>query len=164
MWYDIKGWEGFYKINKNGDVINSKTLKIKKPYPNSSGYLRITLENKKHKPSKQRFFVHRLVAMQFLSNPNNYKEVNHKDSNILNNSVYNLEWCNKIQNELYSHKFGRKEYKPYMVLYNNGKTDIFDVKRELAQKLNVTSTLIKHWLHNESDTYKKYGIKQIYYI
>lgn len=37
--------------------------------------------------------VHRLVAENFLENPNNYKYVNHKDENKLNNRIDNLEFC-----------------------------------------------------------------------
>lgn len=42
--------------------------------------------------------VHRLVALAFIENPNNYETVNHKDCNKLNNTVENLEWLSKIQN------------------------------------------------------------------
>ena len=33
-----------------------------------------------------------------MSNPHNYKEVNHKDENKINNCVDNLEWCNNWYN------------------------------------------------------------------
>jgi len=36
--------------------------------------------------------VHRLVAMAFIPNPNNYPEVNHLDRSGLNNDAINLEW------------------------------------------------------------------------
>lgn len=39
-------------------------------------------------------YVHRLVALTFIPNPNNLSQVNHKDENPLNNNVDNLEWCN----------------------------------------------------------------------
>ena len=43
-------------------------------------------------------YVHRLVAMAFIDNPNNYAEVNHIDENKCNNHVDNLEWCNRKYN------------------------------------------------------------------
>lgn len=53
------------------------------------GYLvvHLTAKNGKHKLE----YVHRLVALSFLENPNNYPQVNHKDENRLNNNVENLE-------------------------------------------------------------------------
>lgn len=45
--------------------------------------------------------IHRLIALTYLSNPNNYKEVNHKDENKLNNAVDNLEWCSREYNMSY---------------------------------------------------------------
>ena len=42
--------------------------------------------------------IHRLVALAFLDNPNNYPQINHKDENKLNNCVDNLEWCDAKYN------------------------------------------------------------------
>ena len=42
--------------------------------------------------------IHRLVALTYLENPNNYKYVLHIDNNKLNNNVENLKWSNKIDN------------------------------------------------------------------
>lgn len=38
-------------------------------------------------------FIHRLVALTFIENPNNYPTVNHIDGNKKNNTVDNLEWA-----------------------------------------------------------------------
>ena len=50
---------------------------------------------------KKSFLLHRLVANSFIDNPNNYKEVNHKDENKANNCVDNLEWCDRKYNMNY---------------------------------------------------------------
>ena len=42
-----------------------------------------------------------MVAVAFLDNPNNYKEINHKDENKGNNNVTNLEWCSRRYNMNY---------------------------------------------------------------
>lgn len=43
--------------------------------------------------------VHRLVALTWLSNPENLPEVNHKDKDIYNNRLSNLEWCSRQENQ-----------------------------------------------------------------
>lgn len=45
---------------------------------------------------------HRLVAQAFISNPLNYKQVNHKDEVKSNNNVSNLEWCDQSYNLTYN--------------------------------------------------------------
>ena len=56
--------------------------------------------------------VHRLVAMEFVPNPNGYGEVNHIDGNKLNNAVSNLEWCDRSANMRHSFDvLGRKAHR-----------------------------------------------------
>ena len=72
---------------------------------NSNGYLRcdinITGKTKSH-------LVHRLVAEKFIPNPDNKPFVNHIDGNKHNNSVNNLEWCTRNENERHAWKTGLK--------------------------------------------------------
>lgn len=164
MWKDINDWEEYYEINDMGIVKNKLTGHIIKGDKNSAGYRRICLYNKNHNPNKQRFFVHRLVAEHFIENPNNLPEVNHKDHNLNNNSVQNLEWCTRIENELDSRINGKKEYKPFIVIFNNNQTIIYNTKPQLARELNVSRSLVRCWLHKQSNSYKKYNIKSISYV
>lgn len=99
MWKDIQGWENLYEVNQSGEVRNKLTHNLIIGDINSGGYCRVCLYNKNHTPSKQRFFRHRLVANAFIPNPDNLPEVNHKDHDLKNNCVKNLEWCTKRENE-----------------------------------------------------------------
>lgn len=83
-----------YLINKDGIIIN-KSGHIISQIIDKKGYINVLLHI-----NKQQFLrrVHRLVAETFIPNPNNYLEVNHKDENKQNNSVDNLEWCNRKYN------------------------------------------------------------------
>src|SRR4030095_3282113 len=42
--------------------------------------------------------VHRLIAINFLPNPENYPHINHIDGNPLNNDINNLEFCTHAHN------------------------------------------------------------------
>ena len=104
MWKDIPNYEEIYEINEDGQIRSKKTNKILKTSINEKGYIKVSLnkKNKKHKTG-----VHRLVALTFIPNPNNYKEVNHIDENKQNNNVNNLEWCSRKQNIEHSIKSGK---------------------------------------------------------
>ena len=43
-------------------------------------------------------YVHRLLALMFIDNPNNFKYVHHKDGDKLNNNLDNLEWLGHVFN------------------------------------------------------------------
>ena len=47
---------------------------------------------------KMNRLIHRMVAQTFLDNPDNKPVVNHKDTNILNNHVDNLDWVTYKEN------------------------------------------------------------------
>ena len=87
---DIQGYEGYYKINSSGDVYSVKNNKLLRSGRNNQGYKLIAL----CKDGKEKSFkVHRLVALAFIPNPNNYPFINHKDEDKTNNNAENLEWC-----------------------------------------------------------------------
>ena len=104
--YDLKGYEGLYKINKNGDVYGVKRKKYMKQTINYAGYYCIELcKNSKRK----RNTIHRLLALQFIDNPNNYSFVDHIDNNRQNNNLDNLRWIThsgNMRNKILKNKSG----------------------------------------------------------
>jgi hypothetical protein len=105
IWKDIKGFEGKYQISNIGRVksirISPKNKKgnlIMKTNKDSRGYNCIGLWKDFDNKLKKQNRPYKLVAIHFLENPNNYKCVNHKDGNKLNDNVNNLEWCSHSQN------------------------------------------------------------------
>ena len=95
---DIKNYEGLYAVTSCGRVWSYRLKKFMKLWDNGHGYLKVRL--KKDNKSKI-FYVHRLVAEAYISNPENLPTVNHKDENKANNSVNNLEYCTDAYNNLY---------------------------------------------------------------
>ena len=76
-----------------------------KPRKARNGYLRVYMRNINTNKREDKY-IHRLVAEAFIPNPNNYKYVNHKDTNRENNVVANLEWCTLKYNNEYTMKIG----------------------------------------------------------
>ena len=97
---EVEGFEERYLINNYGEVKSLKSNKILEPFISNRGYYLIRLHNYDLKITKL-FTVHRLVALHFVPNPNNYPIVNHKDENKLNNKADNLEWCTYKYNNNY---------------------------------------------------------------
>ncbi len=102
IWKDIEGYEGLYQVSNLGNVkslgnggSNASREKLLKTHKNQKGYLRVRLckegKTKNH-------LIHRLVAVEFIENPNNYSQLNHRDEDKTNNQVTNLEWCDCLYN------------------------------------------------------------------
>lgn len=93
----IDGYEN-YTISDEGYVTNELTGKILKGKFAGRGYRVVNL----FKDGKfKNHYIHRLVAIAFLPNPDNLPEVNHKDEDKTNNKVENLEWCSHKYNMNY---------------------------------------------------------------
>lgn len=86
-----------YEVSQTGLVRNRTSKKILSGRETKSGYLQVCIKmNATNKFQNQ--YVHRLVALFWIPNPENKKEVNHKDGNKLNNNIENLEWVTSHEN------------------------------------------------------------------
>jgi len=92
----INNEKTIYDISTFGQIKNTKTNKILKPYSNHKGYLMVRLY---HNKEPYDFSVHRLVALHFM--PVRFIEtdqVNHEDGNKKNNHLDNLTWVTGTSN------------------------------------------------------------------
>lgn len=91
---DIKGYEGLYCIDRNGNIYtttrkgtNQVTIS---QHDDRRGYLSVQLFKN---GVGTRFKVHRLVAETFIPNPENKPTVDHIDRDRTNNNISNLRWA-----------------------------------------------------------------------
>lgn len=97
-----------YEISNFGRVRNKATKQILKGRLSKSGYLQVSIKlNETQKFSNR--YIHRLVAIYWIDNPENKKEVNHIDGNKENNHILNLEWVTPAENQKYRHKLGNNK-------------------------------------------------------
>lgn len=163
-WRDIIGYEGLYQVSNFGRI---KSLRRKvfpktgaKPYwikerikvdhISTGGYRMISL-NKQGKSHE--YHVHRLVAQAFIPNPNNYPTINHKDENVINNHVDNLEWCTQAYNNSYKDRLKRQA----ATLKKNHKYPITKEKLIVFIKEGLTYPQIASVCHCSTRTIKQYG-------
>lgn len=115
-WKAISGFEGYYEVSNLGrvkgvsrKVKGNKFIPSKLLQPVGSRYKSVSLWRNNKGYNR---LVHRLVAEAFIPNPDNLPEVNHKDLDITNNCVSNLEWVTASAN--HNHGVDHKpKGKPY---------------------------------------------------
>ena len=93
VWKLIEGYEN-YSVSTYGQVRNDKTKKVLKGTKDESGRLSFGFYK------KQRFLIHRLVALAFIENLEDKSEVDHIDNDPSNNRVENLRWATRNENAM----------------------------------------------------------------
>lgn len=141
-----------YLISTDGRVIGRSGKELKQHL--RKGYCYITI-------GKQKFSVHRMVALTYIPNPENKPEIDHIDGNPLNNNVDNLRWVTRQENEMnpitrqriskvHKGKIISQEQREKLRLCNLGKKQSEETIKKRADKLrgrkrpqHITDILLK---------------------
>lgn len=106
IWKDVMGYEGLYQVSDQGRVKNiakrarTSVGRLVSSTTDTWGYPKLLLSKQGEAKLKR---IHRLVALAFIPNPQNKPEVNHKNRNKRDNSVDNLEWATRKEQEVHKH-------------------------------------------------------------
>ena len=136
-------WEDKYRVEEDGSVYRLKGYGCKvekklKPYKTLYGYLIVGIcINGKQK----KMFIHRLLALTYLPNPDNLPEVDHIDRDKTNNHISNLRWVSKVEN-MQNLKRG-KTGELNITIHKSGNYIITTIRNKLkySKYLPKTSTL-----------------------
>lgn len=97
IWKDVIGFEDRYRVSNLGNIYSKYKNKVLTPSKDKDGYRHITLYSGK---GYHKFFrMSRMVTINFIPNPKNLPQVNHKDHIKDNDVVDNLEWCEDYENQ-----------------------------------------------------------------
>ena len=106
---NIKGFEGQYSVTDCGNIFSHKRNRFMN-LTDFKGYKKVKLRDGNNNQKPKGFLVHRLVAEAFIPNPKNKPEVNHKNSIRNDNSVKNLEWATREENNQHAWDYGNKKF------------------------------------------------------
>jgi hypothetical protein len=160
IWKECKGFSN-YEVSNFGNVRSKdRIVKCGKNYNackkgkilslsvNSNGYLKVVLSGKTK-------YVHILVGIAFIDNPENKREINHIDDNKRNNFIFNLEWVTSSENKIKAYKTGimsSGENRYNSKLTNKQIIEIrnsIDSPEILSKKYKVTKTHILRIINNK---------------
>lgn len=174
IWKDIPGCER-YQASSLGNIrsvgfsgnpqytnITNRKGRVLKPSKNLGGYRQVSVViNGVRKTVK----VARLVAMTFIPNPLGLPEVNHKNECITDDSVSNLEWCDRGYNLHYGtrcERIGKACAKMVAQYTLDGKlVHVWESMHEVNRRLNYCSQNI--WKCCKGKRKAAYGYKWEYY-
>lgn len=158
IWKDIEGFEGLYQVSNLGRVkhlqgYNHKKEFVLTPYLDDKGYFHVSL-SKENKIKKR--LVHRLVALTFLDNHRQCKEVDHINGVRNDNRVENLRWCTRKENCNYP-LYRENSSKDGCWMYQRN-LELHPRARKVGQ-YDMNGILIQVWL-TAKEAEQKTGIKR----
>lgn len=149
IWKDVPEWEDAYSISNTGRIFSKR---MKKPITlriSNHGYVTADLFTRRQGIiRRKKVYVHRLVAMCFVPNPDNKDYVDHIDNNKTNNLYTNLQWVTNSENVKKGYLTAdpekkKKHFRKQAVFINTTPKIYFESMRECAKSLGLPAERIK---------------------
>lgn len=173
-WSDIKGYEGRYEIRMIEEEpyceIRSKT-KFKKNLTQYiyGGYRCVNLyENPKSNLKRKK--VHRLIALQYIPNPEEKETINHINGIKTDNRIQNLEWNTFMENyehakknkllDLFQNGESHSQFKGAIDVYKDGEyVKTLRGKTEITNE-GFTDSSVYACVNGKKESYKGFTFKR----
>jgi hypothetical protein len=98
-WIPVKDYIEYYEINRDAAVRCIRKGDygyIMEQRIDRAGYFTVRLTSPEKKKGTT-VYIHRLLALAFIENPENKAQVTHVDGNKLNNAIENLKWVTRSE-------------------------------------------------------------------
>ncbi len=158
-WRPIAGYEREDEVSNTGEIRSIPRIvmcghnkkqkkiisgKIKNQHVTDKGYLAVNLSKNSIEVVRS---VHRLVALAFVSNPENKPQINHINGIKTDNRIENLEWCTNKENVIHAVSIGmgggvRGERSPHHKLTE---IQVREIRRKYIPRKYSTFTLGKEY-------------------
>ena len=137
-----------FLVDDDLNIYNAHTGHKITPFKGSDGYMAVKLNMANCKTCER---VHVIYAHCFIPNPNGLKYINHKDTNKLNNSLNNLEWCTNAYNIQHSYDNGNNTNRVSVLVtdLSGNKIGEYLSLRECSKELHLDRHKISRVLKGE---------------
>ena len=123
-WASIDGYLN-YQVSWWGRVLNTKTGRILKPQTSTPGYLQVGL----YKNGKGKiYYIHQLVAREWVRNPENKRCVDHADGCKTNNHHENLRYATFSENSRNQTKTSKPTSSIYKGVNYHKRADMWEAR------------------------------------
>lgn len=143
---DIPGYEGLYAVTRdgrvwahprqwatgvNGNIMLSHGGRWLKMFVAENGYVRVNLKSGARARSA---LVHRLVALAWIENPDDFPQINHISGVKCDNHADNLEWCTASHNRRHALRNGFPKTDAFLASVRKNVRAAQLVSRKLTQE------------------------------
>ncbi len=156
-----------YLVSDKGEVYSVKYRIILKPQTGLGGYL---FHNLRVMGEEHNVYVHRLVAMAFIPNPDSKPQVDHIDNDKTNNCVTNLHWVSpkeNMNNEItlprllvHTHDLIEKSKKPVAMYKDDKLVKVFESRSAVARYLGVSTSSVGDCVSGKTKSCRGYVLKK----